>query len=271
MKPYKIAIVLSLLTVYLSAFANDSVVVDTANIVPVSETTASDTETVSANIEEKDLSLLDRVINWYENNMNYATITILMAVESSFIPFPSEVVIPPAAYIASDPDSEMNIVLVVVFGTIGALIGALINYFLALWLGRPIIYKFADSKVGHLLLLSKEKVEQAEQYFVKNGNISTFIGRLVPGIRQLISIPAGLARMNMASFLLYTTLGAGSWNIILAVLGYAAHGQKDLIDKYSHEISVVLLGVGVLFVVYLIVKSVLKKKCTRTSKKNTES
>ena len=157
----------------------------------------------------------------------------------------------------------MNIVLVVVFGTIGALIGALVNYFLALWLGRPIIYKFANSKIGHLCLLSQEKIEQAEQYFVKNGNISTFIGRLVPGIRQLISIPAGLAKMNMASFLLYTTLGAGAWNIILAILGYVAHGQKDLIDKYSHELSIILLAVGIIFVLYLIFKSVKKKRCAK--------
>lgn len=259
MKTKRLAIFASLLFLATSVFANDSL--------SLPEPADSILSTIAidsfSTVVEEDLSLLDRVINWYEDNMNYATITILMAVESSFIPFPSEVVIPPAAYIASDPESDMNIVLVVVFGTIGALIGALVNYFLALWLGRPIIYKFANSKIGHLCLLSQEKIEQAEQYFVKNGNISTFIGRLVPGIRQLISIPAGLAKMNMASFLLYTTLGAGAWNIILAILGYVAHGQKDLIDKYSHELSIILLAVGIIFVLYLIFKSVKKKRCAK--------
>lgn len=243
-----------------------SIILATLSAYPIDTSTIATTDTTTEQYKyaypdiDKNPSILQRVENWYADNMNYATITILMAVESSFIPFPSEVVIPPAAYIASDPKSDMNVVLVVLFGTLGALIGAIINYLLALWLGRPIIYKFANSKLGHLCLLSQEKIEHAEQYFIKNGNISTFIGRLVPGIRQLISIPAGLARMNMASFLLYTTLGAGMWNIILATLGYLAHGQKELIDKYSHEISIVLLIVGIAFVVYLILKSIRKRK-----------
>ncbi len=213
-------------------------------------------------------SLLQRVIGWYDENMNYGSITALMTIESSFIPFPSEVVIPPAAYVASNPDNSMNIVLVVVFGTIGAILGALINYFLALWLGRPIIYKFADSRVGRLCLLSSEKIKKAEDYFNDHGKISTFVGRLVPGIRQLISIPAGLARMNMGAFLLYTTLGAGAWNIILALIGYLAHGQADLIDKYNHELSiamVALVGVGIL---WLIVRKIVKK---RREKSHTEA
>ncbi len=211
-------------------------------------------------------SLLQRIIGWYDENMNYGSITALMTIESSFIPFPSEVVIPPAAYVACDKDNSMNVVLVVVFGTIGAILGALINYFLALWLGRPIIYKFADSKLGHLCLLSSEKVKKAEEYFNDHGKISTFIGRLVPGIRQLISIPAGLARMNIGSFLLYTTLGAGIWNIILALIGYLAHGQADLIDKYNHELSilmVVLVGAGILF---LIIRHFVKKHKAKQAK-----
>ena len=210
-------------------------------------------------------SLLRRIIGWYDENMNYGSITALMTIESSFIPFPSEVVIPPAAYVACDENNSMNVVLVVVFGTIGAILGALINYFLSLWLGRPIIYKFADSKLGHLCLLSSEKVKKAEEYFNDHGKISTFIGRLVPGIRQLISIPAGLARMNIGSFLLYTTLGAGIWNIILALIGYLAHGQADLIDKYNHELSILmvaLVGAGILF---LIIRHFVKKhKAKRT-------
>lgn len=210
--------------------------------------------------EQTEQSLLQKIETWYAQNMNYATITILMTVESSFIPFPSEIVVPPAAYIASQPGSHLNIYLVVLFATIGAVLGALINYYLAISLGRPLVYKFADSKIGHLLLLDKEKIIKAELYFNQKGKVSTFVGRLVPGIRQLISIPAGLARMNMPSFLLYTFLGAGIWNIILAFLGYILHGQQDLINKYSHELSYVFLALVVLFIGYVVIKQVLKKK-----------
>lgn len=209
-------------------------------------------------------TLLQNIEAWYDQNMNYATITILMTVESSFIPFPSEIVVPPAAYIASQPDSHLNIYLVVLFATIGALLGALINYYLAIYLGRPLVYRFAGSKIGHLLLLDKEKIMNAEIYFNKKGKISTFVGRLVPGIRQLISIPAGLARMNIASFLLYTFLGAGIWNAILAYLGYILHGQQDLINKYSHELSYVFLALVALFIAYVVIKQVLKRRKSKT-------
>ncbi|MDD2995301.1 MAG: DedA family protein [Paludibacter sp.] len=191
--------------------------------------------------------------------MNYFSITVLMTIESSFIPFPSEVVIPPAAYIASKPDSHLNIFLVVLFGTLGALIGAFINYGLAIWLGRPIMYKIADSKFGKLMLLSSEKIQKAEKYFNDHGKTSTFVGRLIPGIRQLISLPAGLARMNLVSFTIYTALGAGIWNTILALLGYIAHGQADLIDKYSHELSYIILGILGLVIVFYAVKFIIKK------------
>lgn len=207
----------------------------------------------------EDLSLVQKVEKWYEGNMNYTSITILMAVESSFIPFPSEVVIPPAAYIASKPDSHLNIFLVVLFGTLGALIGAFINYFLALWLGRPIMYRLADSKVGKLLLLSSDKIKKAEEYFNNHGKISTFIGRLIPGIRQLISLPAGLARMNLFSFTLYTALGAIVWNVILALVGYIAHGQADLINEYSHELSVIILVLLALVILFYLVKFLRKR------------
>ena len=206
------------------------------------------------------LSIIQQVEQWYDANMNYTNITLLMTIESSFIPFPSEIVIPPAAYVASKPESHLNIFLVVLFGTLGAIIGALINYYLALWLGRPIIYKFADSKLGHLLLLSSDKIKKAEDYFNDHGKVSTFIGRLVPGIRQLISIPAGLAKMNLGSFILYTTLGAGIWNTILAFIGYLAHGQADLINKYSHELSVIVLALVGLAAIWFIVKALIKRK-----------
>lgn len=152
------------------------------------------------------------------HHLNYFWVTVLMAIESSFIPFPSEVVVPPAAYLAAS--GKMNIFLVILFATLGSNIGALVNYYLAKYLGRPIVYRFAASRLGRLCLLSPEKVERAEAYFQKNGATSTLIGRLIPGIRQLISIPAGLSGMGLRSFLLYTTLGAGAWNVILALLGY---------------------------------------------------
>lgn len=151
-------------------------------------------------------------------HLDYFWVTVLMAIESSFVPFPSEVVVPPAAYLAAN--GKMHIGLVVVFATLGCNIGALVNYYLAKYLGRPVVYKFASSKLGRLCLLSPEKVEKAEHYFVKNGAKSTLIGRLIPGIRQLISIPAGLSGMPIGSFLLYTTIGGGLWNMVLAALGY---------------------------------------------------
>lgn len=205
-------------------------------------------------------SLIQTVEKWYENNMGYGSITLLMTIESSFIPFPSEVVIPPAAYIASKEDSDLNIFLVVLFGTIGALLGAYINYGLAYYLGRPILHRFADSKLGHAFLLSSEKVQKAEDYFQTHGKTSTFVGRLIPGIRQLISIPAGLAKMNLLHFTLFTFLGAGIWNIILALLGYLAHGQADLIDKYSHEISYGVLLLVVIVGSFYLIKIFRKKK-----------
>lgn len=208
----------------------------------------------------KDLSIVQKVEQWYEQNMNYYTITLLMTVESSFIPFPSEVVIPPAAYIASKEGSDLNIFLVVLFGTLGALLGAYINYALAYYLGRPILHKFADSKIGHLLLLSSEKIQKAENYFQTHGKTSTFVGRLIPGIRQLISIPAGLAKMNLISFTLFTFLGAGIWNTILATLGYIAEGQSDLINLYSHEVGYGVIGIVVLVAAYYLIRYFRKKR-----------
>ena len=230
------------------------------SISTVSAQTTQEQQSSQNTPKTEEIGFVKKVTNWYMDNMNYGTVTLLMAIESSFIPFPSEVVVPPAAYKATKPDSGMNVVLVVVFATLGALIGALINYYLALWLGRPIIYKFAESKLGHLCLLDASKIETAEKYFDKHGKSSTLIGRLVPAVRQLISIPAGLAKMNIVTFLTFTALGAGIWNTILAVLGYIAAGQSDLIDKYSHELSYILIGLGILFVAYLIFKAVRKKK-----------
>ncbi|MDE6095026.1 MAG: DedA family protein [Muribaculaceae bacterium] len=160
---------------------------------------------------------------WFVDNANYLFVFLFMVIESSFIPFPSEVVVPPAAYLActnTGAGSDMNIFMVVVFATLGALVGAFINYYLALWIGRPVVYAFADSRFGHMLMINRQKVEKAEAYFDKHGAISTFIGRLIPAIRQLISIPAGISKMNVGQFAVFTTLGALVWNSILGALGY---------------------------------------------------
>ena len=205
-------------------------------------------------------SFIQRIESWYKDNTNYYSITALMACESSILPVPSEIVIPPAVYVALDPDSGLNIFLIILFGTIGALIGASFNYIMSKWLGRLVIYKFADSKIGRSFLLSSEKIQKAENYFNDHGKTSTFVGRFIPVIRHLISIPAGLAKMNYLSFLLYTALGAGLWNCVLALLGYLAHGQQDMINKYSHELSYVFLVIGLLLAGWLIIKTIRKKK-----------
>lgn len=201
------------------------------------------------------MTIFHTLFDWYMANLNYFTIGLLMLIESTFLPLPSEVVIPFAAYKAGQ--GELNVFIVVIMGTLGALSGSLINYTLAYYLGRPIVYKFAGSKIGKLFLLSEEKIKHAEDYFIKNGKTSTFIGRLVPGIRHLISIPAGLAKMNLRDFMLFTLIGAGIWNIILAVIGFYLYEIRDQIFPYVGHI---LLGVGIIFVIYLIIKGRKNKK-----------
>jgi membrane protein DedA with SNARE-associated domain len=196
------------------------------------------------------MGVFHSLFDWYMSNLNYFTVALLMAIESTFLPLPSEIVIPFAAYKAGQGD--LNVFVVVIFGTIGALSGSLINYTLAYYLGRPLVYRFADSKLGKVFLLSKEKIIHAEEFFIKNGKTSTFIGRLVPGIRHLISIPAGLARMNLRDFMVFTFVGAGIWNIILAVIGYYLYEIREQIFPY---IGHILLGLGVVFTVYLIIKA----------------
>ena len=204
------------------------------------------------------------LLHWYDANMNYTAVGVLMTVESSFIPFPSEVVIPPAVYVASNPDSAsgMNVWIILLVGTLGALLGAFINYFLSRWLGRPIIYAFVDSKVGHLLSLNREKMERAEEYFNQRGNISTLVGRLIPVIRQLISIPAGLSKMNIGAFALFTFLGAAIWNVVLTLLGILAYraAKPDLIEQYSHHISIAIIAIFCLAIAFFVIRYLLKKK-----------
>lgn len=204
------------------------------------------------------------LLSWYDANMNYTAVGLLMTLESSFIPFPSEVVIPPAVYVASNPDTKggMKIWLIVLIGTLGAMLGAYINYFLSRWLGRPIIYAFADTKAGRLLRLSKEKVQRAEDYFNDHGNVSTLVGRLIPVIRQLISIPAGLSKMNIVAFSVFTFIGAAVWNCILALLGYLAYRAADptVIERYSHELSVAIIILFAAAIVFFVLRALIRKK-----------
>lgn len=199
------------------------------------------------------------VIAWCLAHLHYWVIVLLMAIESSFIPFPSEVVVPPAAYQAATGDK--NVVLVVLCATLGALLGAFVNYALARYLGRPLVYRFAASRLGRLCLIDEEKVRVAERYFDEHGALGTVVGRLVPAVRQLISIPAGLARMGFARFALYTALGAGLWNSVLAAIGYslASVVPPDQLDATvaRHEgplkVAMIVLGAGA--ALYLVLKA----------------
>lgn len=206
------------------------------------------------------------IFNWFMENADYMLVFVLMVIESSFIPFPSEVVVPPAAYLATShmvaanhAGADMNVYVVVLVATAGAIVGAWINYWLSVWVGRPVIYSFADSRLGHACLLSRAKVEHAEEYFDRHGAISTFIGRLIPAVRQLISIPAGLARMNIVKFTLFTGMGALLWNSILATLGWwlgTMYGPDELlpkIEKYNGYLTIagcILLGLCVLYILW---------------------
>lgn len=192
------------------------------------------------------------------NNLNYGTILLLMLLESTVIPVPSELVVAPAAYHAAG--GSLNVFLVVLFATIGADLGASINYFVALYVGRPVIYRFANSRWGKMCLLNQEKVEKSERYFDEHGIAATLTGRLIPGIRHLISLPAGLARMNYWKFLLYTTIGAGAWHTILALMGWYMHAvvpENELeatIEQYNHYIVYTIFGILFLAIIWMVVK-----------------
>ncbi|MGI6222635.1 MAG: DedA family protein [Prevotella sp.] len=198
------------------------------------------------------------------SNLNYVTIFILMMVESTVIPFPSEVVVPPAAYSAAG--GNLNIILVVLFATLGAVVGAIINYAAGYFLGRPVIYKFANSKIGHLCLLNQEKIENSERYFNKHGVVATITGRLIPGIRQLISVPAGLARMNFWKFTLYSAIGSAAWNCILAALGWYLHSfvpasqLQSSINAYSSEIKIVIVALTGIAFAFFIFRKLLRQR-----------
>ncbi len=211
------------------------------------------------------------IYNWFVGMLSdpltaYLLVIALMAVESSFIPFPSEIVVPPAAYFAWSY-GHINVYLIVVLATVGALIGALVNYGLSVWLGRPLIYKFANSRFGHICLIDEAKVAHAEEYFDKHGAVSTFVGRLLPAVRQLISIPAGLARMHLGKFVAFTSLGAAIWNAVLAALGVwlSTFVKPDellkQIEHYNSYLSYAGYAVIAIIVVF-IAYNLLKKKNT---------
>lgn len=203
-------------------------------------------------------------MNWLLSNLTYPNILLLMLLESTVIPVPSELVVAPAAYHAAS--GQLNVFLVVLFATIGAGIGATINYVVALYVGRPVIYKFANSKWGKMCLLTEEKVKKSEQYFDNHGIAATLTGRLIPGIRHLISIPAGLARMNYWKFLLYTLLGAGAWHTILAALGWYLHSVvpenelQSTIKQYNHYIVIGIIAIVALALLVIIWKHKRTKK-----------
>ncbi len=206
-------------------------------------------------------------MNWITSllgNLNYGTVFFLMMLESTVIPVPSELVVSPAAYHAAG--GNMNIWLVILFSTLGADLGATINYVVAYFVGRPVVYKFANSKLGHLCLLNQQKVEKSEKYFYDHGMVATITGRLIPGIRHLISIPAGLAKMPYMWFLLYTTLGAGVWNCILAALGWYLHAivpesqLNDKIMEYGDYIKWTIIALVLVAVAYFAIKHYIKKK-----------
>lgn len=197
-------------------------------------------------------------------NLNYGTIFFLMLLESTVVPVPSEFVVTPAAYHAAA--GHLNVLLIILFATLGADVGASINYFVAKYVGRPVVYSFANSRWGHVCLLNQEKVEKSEKYFDDHGIAATLTGRFVPVIRHLISIPAGLARMNYWKFLLFTTIGAGGWHSVLALMGWYMHAivpeeqLNEKIAEYADYIKIAILILVVLAIGYFAVKAWLKKK-----------
>ena len=203
---------------------------------------------------------VSRLMKWYENNMNYGTIMLLIALENSFLPIiPTELVIFPAAYLSASPDSDLNIFLIIFFASLGALIGALAWYGIALWVGRRALYRFADSRLGRALMFDSDKIRKAEAMFKKHSKASVFFGRFVAGVRLVISIPAGLAKMNLFNFVLFTFLGSAVYSTAMALIGYFLQGQSELIEKHSHTLSVALVAITGLAVLFFILRYFMRR------------
>ena len=181
-------------------------------------------------------------------DLGYWGVGLLMTIESSFLPFPSEIVVPPAAYLASQ--GEMNVFIVVVAGVLGSILGAIINYFLALYFGRYIVYKLASTRLAKFIFISSEKLAKAEKYFLANSNSATFFGRLIPVIRQLISIPAGFSKMNFGRFVFLTAAGSAIWVSILAALGYFLGANQELLHRYYEELKWVFLALAIIYIFF---------------------
>jgi membrane protein DedA with SNARE-associated domain len=175
------------------------------------------------------------IVGWVEQ-LGYFGIFIMMFLESTFFPFPSEVAMIPAGYLAAK--GEMSLMVAIVVGTLGSLTGALFNYYLAKKYGRKGVLKF-----GKYFFFTEEKLEKMEAFFINHGSFSTFVARLIPGVRQLVSLPAGLSKMPLDKFALHTTLGAGLWVTVLALLGYFLGGNEALIKEYLHQIVLVTLAI----------------------------
>ena len=212
--------------------------------------------------------MLSQLVNWIVGivgQWGYPGIVIMMFLESSCFPFPSEVVMIPAGYLSSPaypssanyiPGHEMNFWVAIFMGIIGSWLGALFNYYLALWLGRPLLLKW-----GKYLLISEKNFEKGERFFQNHGEIGTFTGRLIPVVRQYISLPAGIARMNLARFLFYTGLGAGIWMVVLTYIGYFAGQNEDLWRPMLHKATGwAMAGCAVIIAVYVWVHWRRKKK-----------
>ncbi len=194
------------------------------------------------------METLDSIVSWIVETigaLGYPGIVVLMFLESSFFPFPSEVVMVPAGYLASK--GEMNIFMVVLAGTGGSILGALFNYYLAMRLGRPLTIRY-----GRYVGISEKVLSRAEDYFKEHGEISIFIGRLIVGIRQYISLPAGLSRMRLDRFVIYTALGAGVWVIILTLIGYLVGSNEELVQMYVKKSALYLLVFAALLALFYV-------------------
>lgn len=202
--------------------------------------------------------VISPIIDRYMTHINYFSVGLLMIIESSFIPFPSEIIVPPAGWKAAQ--WLLNSGWVLLASTFGALIWALINYYLALRLGRKVIYKLANTRRAHMLLINQESIEKSEQYFRDHGKTSTFIGRLLPAIRQLISLPAGLAKMDLKYFILYTTLGAFLWNVVLFIAGYVLGQHREKVKEYNHIFTYIVYGAILGTIVFLGIRYILKRQ-----------
>jgi membrane protein DedA with SNARE-associated domain len=189
----------------------------------------------------------------YIGDMGYWGIFLLMFLESTFFPFPSEIVMIPAGYLAFK--GELNLYIVVLAGIVGSIAGALFNYYIAMHFGRKFILRY-----GRYFFIKEETLDKLEAFFIKHGELSTFNGRLIPGIRQLISLPAGLARMNMAKFAFYSGFGAGIWVIVLVALGYLLGSNEALISEYLHSATLIALFCVILITLFYIVRHKRRQK-----------